>query len=93
MSVHDRDHPERFLTGRVGDQIIPHSDEAKGTAGEIVSMVAAMRKRNQMFKGGANVCYHPVRSGYAIACDVVPNLIEIDFRIRVEIIPGPGLPL
>ena len=84
--MHDGDDPEWLFVRRVCDQVIPHADEAQWTVCEIGSAVAAMRERNQTFESTVNPGYHAVRGGHVIVGDVIPNLIEIDFRFRVEII-------
>jgi hypothetical protein len=77
MRVHNRDHPQRFFVGRVGDQIFAHDNEPQRPRGEVRAPMAAVGKRHHGANGVQNFGNYPVGRVQLIRRDIVPNLIKV----------------
>jgi len=84
MAVDDGNHPERRFIGRIGDQVIAYTDEAKRATGQVNSPVSLIWERHQVSDCFQNVLTNATRGCGTIGGDVFPNLSDIERRFRVE---------
>lgn len=88
MAVHDGNHPERLFVRRVGDEVIPHANETKRTAGEIRASVTLVGKVNECANRGQNLGDDLIGGCEVIGSDVVLNLVQVKARFGVKLVAG-----
>jgi hypothetical protein len=84
VAVHDGNHPERLFIRRVGNQVVPHADEAKRAVGKVRAPVATVGKRDQAANGVKDFCNDPVGCIGIVRRDIGAYVVEVSVGFRVK---------
>ena len=92
-AMQDGNDPYRVFVGRVGNEVIVNADETQRAGCQIRTAVAPVMEGNKTADNIENIRYRPIGGVNIVLGYLIPNLIEVGKRFRVESVPAHAGPV